>query len=99
MISIFCVGFASLDVDCDELNDCAWNIGLYEVPSSMLGFGMGTMFANFHMCGIMLVLRAIFNMLVWNASQRGHMCFRCLVFNLSGHCELLYLLCFIASWT
>ena len=23
-----CVGFASLDVVCDELNDCAWNVGL-----------------------------------------------------------------------
>ena len=38
---------------------------LYQVPLSMslLGFGMGTMLANFHMCGIMLVLRAVFNML------------------------------------
>ena len=26
MISICCVGFASLDVVCDELNDCAWNV-------------------------------------------------------------------------
>ena len=25
----------------------------------LLGFGMGTKLANFHMCGIMLVLRAI----------------------------------------
>ena len=34
-------------------------MGLYEVPLSMslLGFGMETMLANFHMCGIMLVLR------------------------------------------
>ena len=42
-------------------------MGLYEVPLSMtlLGFGMGTMLANFHMCGIMLVL-AVFNMLVRN---------------------------------
>ena len=32
-------------------------MGLYEVPLSMslLDLGMGTMFANFHMCGIMLV--------------------------------------------
>ena len=51
------------------------------------------MLANFHMCGIMLVLRAVFNMLVRNASPRGPMCFRCLMFNLSGHCELLFLLC------
>ena len=27
------------------------------------------------------------------------MCCRCLIFNLSGPCELLFLLCFIASWT
>ena len=74
---------------------------LFEVPLSMslLGFGMGTMLTNFHMCGIMLVLRAVFNMLVRNASQRGPMCFRCLMFSLSGPCELLFLLCFIASWT
>ena len=25
MVSICCVGFASIDVVCDELNDCAWN--------------------------------------------------------------------------
>ena len=33
------------------------DVGLYEVPLSMslLGFGMETMLANFHMCGIMLV--------------------------------------------
>ena len=46
------------------------DMGLYEVPWSMslLGFGMGTMLDNFHVCGIMLVLRAVFNMLVRNAS-------------------------------
>ena len=31
MISIYCVDFASLDVVCDELNDCAWNVGLYQL--------------------------------------------------------------------
>ena len=74
-----------------------WDMGLYEVPLSMslLGFGMGTMLANFHMCGIRLVLRAVFNMLVRNASPRGAMSFRCLMFSLSGACELLFLLCFI----
>ena len=76
------------------------DMGLHEVPLSMslLGFGMETMLANFHMCGIMLVLRAVFNMLVRNGSPRGPICFRCLIFNLSGPCELLFLLCFIASW-
>ena len=76
-------------------------MGLYEVPLSMslLGFGMGTMLANFHLCGIMFVLRAVFNMLVRNMSPRGPMCFRYLMFNLSEPCELLFLLWFIASWT
>ena len=74
-------------------------MGLYEVPLSLLGFGMGTMLANFHMCGIMLVLRAVIDMIVRNASPKGPMCFRCPMFNLSGSCELLFLLCFIASWT
>ena len=77
------------------------DMGMYEVPLSMslLASGMGTMLANFHMCGIMLVLRAVFKMLVRNTSPKGPMCFRCLMFNLSGPCELLFLLCFIASWT
>ena len=70
----------------------------YKVPLavSLLGFGMRTMLANFHICCIMLVLRAVFNMLVRNAGPRG---FRCLKFNLSGPCELLFLLSFIVSWT
>ena len=77
------------------------DMGLYEVPLSMslLGFGMGAMLANFHMCGIILVLRVVFNMLVRNSSLRGPMYFRCLMFNLSGPCELLFLLYCIASWT
>ena len=28
VVSICCVGFASLDVVCDELNECAWNVYL-----------------------------------------------------------------------
>ena len=77
------------------------DMGLYEVRLSMslLGFGMGTMLANFHVCCIMLVLRAVFNMLVRNASPRGPMWFRWLMFSLSRPCELLLLLCCIASWT
>ena len=63
---------------------------------SLLGFGMETMLANFHMCGIILVVRAVFNMLVRNASPRGPMWFRCLMFSLPGPRELLFLLCFIA---
>ena len=42
------------------------DMGLYEVALSLflLGFGIGSMLAIFHMCGIVLVLRAVFNMLV-----------------------------------
>ena len=47
----------------------------------------------------MFLLRAVLNILVRNASPRGPMCFRCLLFSLSGPCELLFLLYFIASWT
>ena len=65
------------------------DMGMYEVPLSisLLDFGMGTMLANFHVCGIMLMLRAVFNMLVRSASPRAPMCFRCLIFSLSGPCE------------
>ena len=61
-------------------------MGLYEVPLSMslLGFEIGTMLANFHMCGIMLLLRAVLNILMRNESPRGPMCFRCLMYSLSG---------------
>ena len=67
-------------------------MGLYEVVLYMplLGFGMRTMLANFHMCVIMLVLRIVFNILVRNASPTGPMCFWCLMFSLSGPCKLLF---------
>ena len=38
----------------------------------------------------MFLIRAALNILVRNASPRGPMCFRCLMFNLSGPCELLF---------
>ena len=31
MVYVCCVGFASLDVVCDEVNDCAWNLGLLQL--------------------------------------------------------------------
>ena len=70
------------------------DMGLYEVRGALVYvfFWIGTMLANFYMCGIMLVLRAV-------SSPRRHMCFRCMMFSLSGPCKLLFLLCFIASWT
>ena len=67
------------------------DMGLYEVPlsNSLLGFGMRTMLANFHMCQWHYVgVRADFNMLVKNTSPRWPMCFRCLIFSLSGPCDL-----------
>ena len=77
------------------------DIDLCEVSLSMclLGFGMRTMLANFHVCGIMLLFRAVLNMLVRNASPRGFTCFWCLMFSLSGPCELLFYLCIIPTWT
>ena len=76
-------------------------MGLYEVSLfvTLLGFGIETILANFHVWGIMFLLRTVLNILVRNASPRGPMCFRCLIFRLSRRCELLFLLCFIASWT
>ena len=50
------------------------DIGLYEVSLYMSDFGMGTMLANFHMCGIILLLRAVLNMFVRNANPGGPMC-------------------------
>ena len=44
----------------------------------------------------MLLFSDILYMLVRYASP---MCFRCLIFNLPGLMELLFLRCFIASWT
>ena len=173
MISICCVGFASLDVVCDELNDYAWNIGLksvcmyivskawlissatvivcaggaiwlnlfatvlftvcsavtveccvlypccvavlqclcnywrrdmgmYEVPLSMslLGFGMGTLFVSqlTYVWYYVGVKRSFQHAREECESKRAYV-FRCLMFNLSGPCELLFLLCYIASWT
>ncbi len=66
---------------------------------SLFGLGIGIMLANFHMCGIMFLLRAAVYMLVRKVSPRGPMCFRCLMLRLSGPTELLFLLCCIASWT
>ena len=39
---------------------------------------------------IYFLLRAVLNILVRNANPRWPMCFRCLIFNLSGPCELLF---------
>ena len=38
----------------------------------------------------MFLLRAVLNILVRNASPRGPMYFRCLIFGLGGPCEMLF---------
>ena len=45
----------------------------------------------------MFLLRAVLNIFMGNVSPRRPMYFRCLIFILSGPCELFFLLCFIAS--
>ena len=55
---------------------------VFEITMSLLGFGMGTILANIHMCGVMFLLREVLNMLVRNASPMGPMCFMSLMFSL-----------------
>ena len=42
---------------------------------SLLGFGIWTMLANFHVRGIMFLIRAVLNIPVRNANPSGPMCF------------------------
>ena len=74
---------------------------MYDVPMfmSLFGFGIGMLFASFHVCGMMLSFSDRLYMLVIYASPSGHMCLRCLMLTLSAPVELLFLLCFIATWT
>ena len=51
-------------------------MGLYEVTWSLLGFWICHMLANFHMCGIMFLVRAVFKILVRNASPSGYNVFQ-----------------------
>ena len=60
---------------------------MYGISILSDSFGIGVMFANFHLCGMMLY------MLVRYASPNGLMCLRCLIFTVA----LFVLLCFIAS--
>ena len=78
-------------------------IGLYDFPSvlSLLGFGMGTVFAVFQIIGMMFVLSDMLYMCVSSAIALGPRCFRCLMFMLSGPVELLFfeslIACFVCS--
>ena len=63
-------------------------MGLYEVPLSVsVGF-----WDRDYVSQLPCVRYYVLNILVRNASPREPMCFRCLIFNLSGPCELLFLL-------
>ena len=62
---------------------------------SLFGLGIGIMLANFHMWGIMFLLRAAVYMLVRKVSPRGPMCFRCLMLRLSGVVVFAMLYCLL----
>ena len=65
-----------------------WQLmGLYEVPMfiSLLGFGIGILFPNFHVCRKMLLFSAMLYMLVRYVNPKGPMCFMYLMVILSGH--------------
>ena len=51
-------------------------MSLYKVPLyiSLFDFRMGTMLANFQMCDIMLLLRAVLNMLMMNMQVQEGLC-------------------------
>ena len=48
---------------------------------------------------MMLLFSDMLYMLVRYASPSGPMCLRCLMWALSGHVEVLFLLCLIVTWT
>ena len=77
------------------------DMGQYEVPSFYIFvvFWDRDYVSQLSYVRDYVVVKSILSMIVINASLRGSMCFMCLIFSLSGPCELLFLLCFIASWT
>ena len=82
--SVFSSGFAITERS---------EMGLYDVHMfmSLFGFGIGMMFATFHVYGMMLLFGDVLYMLVRYASPSGPMCLRCLMLTLSGPLELLFL--------
>ena len=49
------------------------------VSISLFGFVMGTMLSNFHMCGIMLLLRAVKTYSIFVRNANVLLCAKCLV--------------------
>ena len=76
-------------------------MGQYDVPMfmSLFSFGIGMLFASFHVCGMLPLFSDVLYILVRYARPSGPMSLRCMMLTLSGHVELLLLLCFIAAWT
>ena len=60
---------------------------------------MGTIFASFHISGIVLELRDLLNILQRYSRAMGPKCFRCFMLMLSGPVELLFLDVLIAEIT
>ena len=58
-------------------------MGLYMRSMSLVGFGMGTLLVNFHNVWYYVVVKSSFK-----HAPRRLMYFRCLMFSLSGPCEL-----------
>ena len=84
---LLCMEEGSFPVSLQLLSGGTFNLlCLYDVLLFMSfgGGGIGTMLANYYMCGIMLVLRAVFNMLVRNGIPGGSLCVKCLIFSSSG---------------
>ena len=54
-----------------------------------------------HCCEVMyyVFVKSSFKHTLKECESKRPMCFSCLIFNLSGPCELLFLFCFITSWT
>ena len=84
---------------CKEKCSSTVSLGLYEVPlyMSLVGFGMGTVGQLPYVWYYVGVMRSFLHTRGECESKRVYV-FRCLMFSLSGPCELLFLLCFIASW-
>ena len=57
---------------------------MYDVPMfmSLLGFGIGMMFDNSHVCGMMFLFGAMLYMLLRYTTPSVPMCFRCLIIGL-----------------
>ena len=102
VISICCVGFASLDVVCNEPMIVP---GMFVCSSFLISGCMFIVSNDLLISSATVIVRA--GRAIWlnpfatvfRSVCRGPMCFRYLIFNLSGPCELLFLFYFIASWT